>query len=846
LHATTLFFYAIFGRQYYNYYIFAAHWSRVYTIYVYPAKRESGENPEQTRYCKSKRTSQTPANAKLINYQPFRGMKRCKSMKIPVPKQNICSRFLIPRVYTERSEVPVRNDSCSCFCSRFLIPLRYIRNDNVCAGERSAAAQQDIVLQKHLPPPLWFSTSGVSFRAKRGISLLLIITLIANSLFAQIDTTKHFEINEITIAAPPKIEVFPAQKLTGKELYHLSSHSVTDGIRYFSGVQIKDYGGIGGLKTVDIRSMGAHHTAVFYDGVPIGNAQSGQVDLGKFSLDNMEEVSLYNGQKSEIFQSAKDFASAGSIYLKTRRPTFEKDKNYNIRAKFSTGSFGLANPAVVWEQKISRRRDVARNVPTTRNISTAINAEYIYATGKYKYRYRRGLPNGNVAYDTTAVRQNGDIQSFRIEGGLFGNAKKLFWDTKLYFYNSERGIPCAIVNNVWKNSQRLWDRNLFAQGSLTAPVHNRYELLTRFKYANDFLRFQNTDTTLMILDNRFIQQEIYTSLTQKVSILKGWELALATDFQWNNLKTSRLQTGVNNYEQYPHRFSTFVALATAVDFWKIKALANLLGTFINEEIGNKEKFSPAVFVSYKPVKNEEFHIRFFYKQIFRMPTFNDLYYTEIVNNKLRPEEATQFNLGLQYSKILKKGILESMMFKTDGYYNIIKDKIIAVYKGNSLITRMMTNIGLAKIHGIDATAQLNWKFKHDIRLRTQLNYTWQKAQDYTDSTDNAPYFGTYKGQIAYIPLHSGSFTLQFAYKTCQLNYSFIYVGARYSSSANIRENYLQPWYTHDLSLGKEFCFKKWKFSVLAEVNNLLNQQFEVVDNFPMPGTNFRVVLLFKV
>lgn len=79
-------------------------------------------------------------------------------------------------------------------------------------------------------------------------------------------------------------------------------HSVADAIRYFSGVQIKDYGGIGGLKTVNIRSMGTNHVGVFYDGIQLGNAQNGTIDLGRFSLDNMEAITLYNGQKSSIFQ----------------------------------------------------------------------------------------------------------------------------------------------------------------------------------------------------------------------------------------------------------------------------------------------------------------------------------------------------------------------------------------------------------------------------------------------------------------------------------------------------------------------------------------------------------------
>lgn len=89
----------------------------------------------------------------------------------------------------------------------------------------------------------------------------------------------------------------PVQILSGKELEKLNVYSVADALRYFSGVQIKDYGGIGGLKTVNIRSMGSHHVGVFYDGIELGNAQNGVVDLGRFSLDNMEVISLYNGQK---------------------------------------------------------------------------------------------------------------------------------------------------------------------------------------------------------------------------------------------------------------------------------------------------------------------------------------------------------------------------------------------------------------------------------------------------------------------------------------------------------------------------------------------------------------------
>lgn len=197
--------------------------------------------------------------------------------------------------------------------------------------------------------------------------------------------------------------IIPAQTLSGAELEKLSANSVADAIRYFSGVQIKDYGGIGGLKTVNIRSMGSQHVGVFYDGIQLGNAQNGQIDLGRFSLDNMEAVSVYNGQKSSFLQTAKDYASAGTIYMRTRKPRFEDNKKNNLDVGFKTGSFGTANPSVLWEHRFGDR------------LTGSVSAEYLYTTGRYKFSYTR-----RDGYDTTEVRRNGDVSALRAEAALFG------------------------------------------------------------------------------------------------------------------------------------------------------------------------------------------------------------------------------------------------------------------------------------------------------------------------------------------------------------------------------------------------------------------------------------------
>lgn len=147
----------------------------------------------------------------------------------------------------------------------------------------------------------------------------------------------------------------------------------------------------------------------------------------------------------------------------------------------------------------------------------------------------------------------------------------------------------------------------------------------------------------------------------------------------------------------------------------------------------------------------------------------------------------------------------------------------------------MLNLGYVEIRGVDAVVQTSWLFGGKVGLNTRFNYTYQKAQDYTDPS--SPYYGS---QIPYIPWHSGSAVLGLDYRGWGLSYSFLYTGERYESVANIPENYSQPWYTHDMSLTKSFRLKKVTLRTTAEVNNIFNQQYEVVQCYPMPGTNFKI------
>jgi vitamin B12 transporter len=657
-----------------------------------------------------------------------------------------------------------------------------------------------------------------------------VFVLTATLIFSQSrkDTIKEQTIITVNIKKKNFKEILPAQVLSGEELERLNSQSVADALRYFSGIQIKDYGGIGGLKTINIRSMGSQHVGVFYDGIQIGNAQNGVVDLGRYSLDDLEEISLYNGQKSEIFQPAKDFGSSGSIYLQPKVPSFKGNRKTNLVVRFKNSSIDLFDPSFRLEQKISK------------NISASFSSEFIQSDGVYKYRYKKKYPDGDVAYDTIAKRRDSDIRAKRFETSLNGTLNNGSWNVRGYGYMSDRGIPAAIVNNRFDGrGERQTDENFFVQGSFKKKIFPKLETQIKAKFAYDYTHYIDTVSSIKI-QNQYIQRELYVSSSNLFSITSDWDVSASVDFQYNNLNADLV-----NFS-YPTRYTTLAAFATTYQWKRLKFLGSVLGTFVSEDVEKNTKspdrteWTPSAFLSYQPFAGKDFTVRAFYKRIFRMPTFNDLYYTMIGNTSLKPEFTNQYNLGFAYSKSFSGSVLQRISAKADGYFNKVEDKIIAAPNG-SMFRWTMLNLGEVEILGTDINLQADLLFGN-VKIRPLLSYTFQRARDFSDREES--YFGH---QIPYTPWHSGSFSLMSDYKNWSFNYSFIYVGERYDvNQNNIQYNYIQPWYTHDLSVQRKIKWKEHQFKASFEVNNIFNQYYDVVLNYPMPGRTFKLNVSFTL
>ena len=620
-------------------------------------------------------------------------------------------------------------------------------------------------------------------------------------------------------------ETILPQQLKGEALQRLNAHSVADALRHLSGLQLKDYGGLGGIKTINIRSMGSQHVGIYYDGIELGNAQNGQIDLGQFSLDNVSEISVYNGQRSAIQQTASDFANAGSVYIRTLAPTRDQ-----LRVKLQGGSSNLGRASLLWQRRLNDRLSISTNI------------EGLSSNGKYPFRYRRRNYDGTLAYDTTATRQNGDIQALRAEINLYGQASSMhssapsttrhssdpaIWSLKAYTYHSTRGIPGAIVNNVWRRGERQGDHNSFIQGNWQQDLTPRYTARLAAKYAYYATHYQNRDTTRYLIDNHYRQQELYLTTTHVLTLTDHWSASASYDLRWNKLNSDAPRFA------YPTRLTQLASVATAIDTRLLQMQASTVFTHVDDwvQVGTPQadvnRFTPALFLSFTPLADRRtLQLRAFAKKSFRMPTFNDLYYTDMGNALLKPETAIQYSAGLRGEHHW------GFSWSIDLYHNTVHDKIIAYPKGQQFRWTML-NLGRVHINGLDLQADMNMQFTRNLTLGTHLQYTYQDARDVTDPTTS--YYGD---QIPYIPWHSGSATVWGDWRNFSFSYNFIYTGHRYSQSENILYNKLQPWYTSDLSLSTRFHLYKQQCKATLEVNNLLDQQYDVIINYPMPGRSY--------
>ncbi len=623
----------------------------------------------------------------------------------------------------------------------------------------------------------------------------------------------------------------PVQVVDSKQMERSGALLLSDAVKQMAGVTLRDYGGVGGMKTVSARGLGSQFSTLSIDGVAVNDAQNGQVDLGRYLLAGSAFVSLSNGQQDEMLLSARATAAGSVINMETREPSFLPGERTHLRLGTEVGSFGMLSPSLSIDRRLGKR------------LSLTAFGNWLQSRGNYPFT----LYYTPSHQDSSSVERREHSAMWMATGDIslfFRPALNRLLTAKVHYVQGHHELPGPVFFYVSGGSEETREKLFFAQLKYSEAYRKiSWQAIGKYQYTNDIYENFKAPTLSRYQMNEYGQQEGYLSGSIVWRPAEGLAASLASDAALTTLH-SNLAT---NSEV--RRGTSLTAAALQWSCPRLTAKANLLATVVGEKASDNpysvtyRRLSPYVGINVKPLAKSSLRLRYFFKETYRVPNFSEMYYFVMPLDTLRPECASQHNVGIAlplWQTVSGDSTLTSTFSLTvDGYRNRVKDKIIAVPRQNMFIWSTM-NLGRVDITGLDIKGTADWRWSK-IGISATATYSLQNAVDHTNP-DNPK---TYGHQIPYTPRHSGGLTLYVQHRWANVGYNCMLVGRRYDQQQNSDESMLPAYADHGITADRTFELPVGDLRVQLQVLNLLDVQYEVVRSYPMMGRNFRVSIRYE-
>lgn len=631
-------------------------------------------------------------------------------------------------------------------------------------------------------------------------------TLPSIPVYAQTDSVLRIALPNATI---------PHYEITKLKMDQLGAVDIGEALKIIPGVQVRDYGGIGGIKTLSYRSLGANHTTVVLDGQRLANTQTGTINLSSFELFGLEKITFTSGQVADAGASATVYAQANTIAINSVLAT--RPQGVRIGLYSNLTSINAFENGVYMQNTFGKY------------FFGGLQGMLRFGSGAYPYINAQAPENG------TLLRSNTRLFNYRLKSMMGFERKGFKVLLGCYYQENEQELPGAVVLYNPSNDQKLWGKEwrvnaiqTFKKAKFIMQTHADFQSNdTRYldPYYLNLAGFVDARYSLRSADFGFMLNHSFRFPNEKMFF--GVDVIM-TSLEGNTMLIS------------PKRVQENAVIGGTTMMGKFKFEANLSNTYttdVNDDAGELTyfKLSPFISIGYVPFKKGKFRLRAFYKNAYRLPSFNDLYYNFIGNPNLRPEDAQLLNVGITQTGKIRQSVFE---YTSDFYRNDITNKIIAI-PTKDLFNWSMQNIGRAVVYGVDFGLIWSVKFKK-CNVQINVNQSFNQSLDRT-----SPNGVNYNQQLPYTPFYSSNYGLMVSYKTFSFSSNVLYSGYRFSLNENNYAN-LMPAYT-DISMGVSKTFKGAKHHVLVDLKamNLLNKNYEVIRSFPMPGRYYQLRLKYN-
>ncbi len=632
--------------------------------------------------------------------------------------------------------------------------------------------------------------------------IIFIIFILQNVLIAfsqsnLSDTT--FKLKEVVII-DNRLENFTTgnkiQKIAPSVIQDFYNENLADLLTQNSQLFIKSYG-LGSMATTSFRGAGASHTAILWNGFNLQSPMNGQVDLALVPVAFIDNIQLQYGGSGALFGSG---AVGGTIHLNN---ISEFNKGTGFELSKSYGSFKNHRQALNFQ--ISKKKFIS-----------SVKLFHLQAKNDFRFINTAQYGNPEDTLENAELLQYGILQ----ENHLKINSKQQV-GVRLWYQFIDRQIPSSMTEGSNSSSQKDEFYRVTAEWQRTGDI---VSFFARTGFFDNQIIYNNPEISINALS---ISKTSITEFESNINISQNHLLNIG-------LNNTYEQAVADNYRIAPdqNRTSIFASYKLHNNKYNWKSLCSIRQELIE---GNATPFIPSL--GFDGIVIKGLSVKGNISKNYRVPTFNDLFWEDSYsrgNPDLKPESGWSEEISLT-----NKSKFNS--FKTEinvtGFNSNINNLIIWLPSDNSIWSP--ENVKSVWSRGLESSLTINLQLnKTQFQFNVMYNYVLSTNKKTGPGNEQ-----TLEKQLIYVPVHNALCNLAIVYKGFFIRYNHTYTGKRFTTTDNA--DFLDDYFLGNLFFKKTITLGSIKFNLNAQINNVWNKDYQVMEFRAMPLRYFEVGISLK-
>ena len=635
------------------------------------------------------------------------------------------------------------------------------------------------------------------------LSLSFFCLLLAAPFKSSSESPDIFELDEVVVTATRMEEQIlnvpqHVTVITAEQIEQSGAGNLSDVLNIHTGVSTTNYGPEGSLKSVSIRGATAAQILILIDGLKAPGSHGG-ADLSLIPIDNIERIEIVRGGTSALYGAD---AVGGVINIITKK---KGENRFKIRVE--NGSY---LPQKALEGSGSSEREANPDFLDLLS-SQKVNINYTRVFSNVNFNSSGSFlkaDNDFIFLDLTnkkRKRENAQIIGGDFFSDLYISLPSGFIDLTGSFLYHDRGIP-GQSGSLTPDAEQ---QDLKLGGTLNYKTDRFFSdyLGLDIKSFYNFFRVDYKDPKWSV-DSRHETHSAGADIAQEMLFFDYFSLIYGGSFNFDMMNSTDLgnkeRIYAGGFTEIPIYITSRFTLQPVLryDYYSDfeDSLNFKLGGVYN--LSNSKSFKLSISKS------------------FRAPTFNDLYWPKDAfaegNPDLIPETGYSIDFGLS-------SLEENTRYDLFGFVRYIKD-VILWQPGEDSIWRP-SNYGEGIYPGIEVQFDIDFLDYFTFIFNYTFLYTFVLSGDFS-LQDNK--------RLPGIPSHSLDTGIKYNGKKHHFSLNAHYQGLRYLKTEN--SSYMPSYFIFDLHY-KRILTEHLSF--LFSADNLFNESYESVSNYPMPGVFIR-------